>query len=822
MAHISADIRLRPIRFAFLVRPDDSKRTLEILRANTCLWGGKYNPIIPIFKRVPEWWDRQGHRFYSAPQIINGYLDFFEPDFLVESEKGLADGLGFDNERVLQLADLFAKDNDHSREGHGMNVFELYRELYRKEFQFTLRHGHDIVNTVPELPSFKLFSAVLFGAFPIDPELTYISNGFNEAFAPKKITLNGATLNELYQSGFTSALRVGHAKIEVDFHDHNEPILFVMNAHYSRDIIDFWNLRAVRRQVIPIPIQWINDLTDFCKSFITDNYRPLPNNQHGVMTHSTVMFSRSIPTAEITPFYERHFRVDIQGASLIQDWYPPVWRPSPSFTVREMRPTLTALQKRIDIQVTNERPEIRFDNLYPEFSEEYGNSNRWANVIQLRDWTNEDRIATVFPCDYKKPEFPKFGFGHSPALPTTEGFVIFPHYRSSSEYWVLEDGSTIINNWLKARGVQATLSDAGRATQQIINTLGGFWGTGSLAHQDIVKYLNKISRRPGSRSAQHQEFRNTIEGAIKGNIWRKRNFETLVERNAVELGLELCCSKCSSWSWYSMKQLDDQMSCSLCLKQFSFPTIDPGHKKNSRWAYRLIGPFALPNYANGGYAAALSIRFFASVISRLRDTDVTWSAGQELNFAPNEKLESDFIIWYQRKAMFGNNYPTDLIFGEAKSFRGETSEERKAKSDAFEVEDIERMKKLAIRFPGSILVFSTMKKAEHLSEKELVRIRKLAEWGREYVRDRQQTRAPVIVLTGTELFSAYSLHLTWGEIGDRHAQVIQHGMTKLDNLRVLADLTQQLYLDMPSYGEWSRARWEKRAARQLARTNQVA
>jgi len=37
MSQISAHVRLRPIRFAFVVRPDDAGRTLEIFRVNTCL-----------------------------------------------------------------------------------------------------------------------------------------------------------------------------------------------------------------------------------------------------------------------------------------------------------------------------------------------------------------------------------------------------------------------------------------------------------------------------------------------------------------------------------------------------------------------------------------------------------------------------------------------------------------------------------------------------------------------------------------------------------------------------------------------------------------
>lgn len=811
MSHISVHVRLRPVRFAFLVRPDDRKRALDIFRVNTCLWGGKYNPIIPCFKKVPRWWDRHNHRFETAAQIANGYLDFFEPDFIVEAESGLADGLGFNKERVLQLSSLLTREGDRDRNGNGLSVLDIYRDLYRKEFQFARRHEHDIVDVVPQKLHFRAFCACLFGAFPTEPELKYLGKAFSDAFGPKKVSLNGATLETLYRLRFTSALRIGHSKIEVDYHEYNDPALFVLDADEPRDLIDFWNLRAVRRDVIPIPVQWLGDLSGFCKEFIINNYRPLPGNPNGVMIRPTVMFARLIPSDDIERLHTDHILVDVADANVRQDWYPSIWRPSSGFVVREMRPTLSAAQKTFDIPFVDEKPEIRFDCLYPEFAEEYGNKNRWANVVRLSDWTYKSQIATAFPCDYKNPTFLNFRLGIDRVLPTTEGFVIFPQYKNLPGRWEIPDGTTAINNWLKTHGIKAVLSDAGRATQQIIQTLGGFWGVASFAHADIVKLLNEISRKPISRSAHHQEFKNRIQNVTKNDIWRGRNFESLIERGAVELGLELKCTKCSSWSWYSLKQLDYQMTCSLCLRQFGFPIVEPSASSNAKWAYRLIGPFALPDYARGGYAASLSIRFFSEIVGRHSRADVTWSAGQELELASDDKVESDFILWYQRKELFGNDRPTEIVFGEAKSFGKEV----------FQPDHVVTMKKLAVRFPGSVLVFATMKQADELSGDEVGRIAKLAEWGREYVWDRRQTRAPVIVLTGTELFAAYSLEEAWKKMGGRHAQLIEPGWVRADNVRVLADLTQQLYLNIPSYGTWLEAKWKARAARRKTRSSQV-
>jgi len=812
MSQISVNVRLRPVRFAFLVRPDDIRRTLDIFRVTTCLWGGKYNPIIPTFKQVPKWWDRHGHRFETAAQIVSGYLDFFEPDFIVEAESGLADGLGFDKERVLQLSDVLTRAGDRDRNGRGLNVFSLYKDLYRKEFQFARRHEHDIANVVSEKPSFTALSACLFGAFPTESDLKYLGEAFTDAFGAKTVSLNGATLANLYKTGCTSALRIGQSKIKVDYHDHDDPALFVLDAYKSRDLIDSWNLRTIRRHVVPIPVQWVEELSEFCKEFILNNYRPLPGNPNGVMIRPTVMFSRSISSDDIEQLYTDYFRVDVTDANVRQDWYPSIWRSSSEIMVRTMRPTLSAGEKTVDIPLVADSPAIRFDCLYPEFADDHGNESRWANVVRLTDWTHAGQIATVFPCDYKNPALPKFSLPLNHLLPTTEGFVIFPRFKNLPERWDMLDGTTAINKWLKTRQVNAALSDAGRATQQIIQTLGGFWGVASFAHPKIVKLLNDISRKPISRSAHHQEFKNKVQNATKDDIWRHRNLENLVEKGAVELGLELRCTKWSSWSWYSLKQLDYQMMCSLCLRQFSFPIVEPSASSNSRWAYRLVGPFALPDYARGGYAASLSIRFFSELVG-FHNVEVTWSAGQELELAPTDKLESDFILWYQRKQTFGNDYPTEIVFGEAKSFGKEV----------FQAEDVAAMKKLAIRFPGSILVFSTMKEADELSKDEVGRIAKLAEWGREYVWDRRQTRAPVIVLTGTELFASHPFREAWKEKGGRHAQLIEPGWVREENLRVLANMTQQLYLNMPSYETWRDAKWRKKlVARQKIQSSQVA
>ena len=217
------------------------------------------------------------------------------------------------------------------------------------------------------------------------------------------------------------------------------------------------------------------------------------------------MFARSISTTDIERL-DADLRVDMAGANGRQDWYPAIWRASPSIMSRRMRPTLSSQEKAYDLPFISEIPEVRFDILHPEFASEYGNKHRWANVVRLRDWTFENQIARAFPCDFRASKFTRFGLWTETILSTTEGFVIFPLYKNMTERWKIPDGTTAIQDWFKTHGIKAVLSNAGRITQQIIQTMGGFHGVRSLAHGEIIKFLNEMSRRPISRSAPRNEL----------------------------------------------------------------------------------------------------------------------------------------------------------------------------------------------------------------------------------------------------------------------------------------------------------------------------
>ena len=54
MRTVQLERRLRPTRLGFLCDPSDLHQALRSIRVSTTLWGGRFNSLIPLFRRQIE------------------------------------------------------------------------------------------------------------------------------------------------------------------------------------------------------------------------------------------------------------------------------------------------------------------------------------------------------------------------------------------------------------------------------------------------------------------------------------------------------------------------------------------------------------------------------------------------------------------------------------------------------------------------------------------------------------------------------------------------------------------------------------------------
>jgi len=348
-------------------------------------------------------------------------------------------------------------------------------------------------------------------------------------------------------------------------------------------------------------------------------------------------------------------------------------------------------------------------------------------------------------------------------------------------------------------GIEIQMSSAGNVAYQTIRRLGGLDRLESLSNEELVELFDGMAhgeiqedsgdgknrgKKPKTRA--RTVTRGRLIEALKTGKWgdnaaAERRLAYLLQRGVLRVGLRVKCQHCGQHSWYALDSLAEHLQCERCLETSSFPIHEP---KSAEWHYRVVGPFAVENYAQGSYAVALAIHTLYKLASHGLDRNMTWLPGCKLRKDGTELGEADFAAFCGR---IGNEHcdrKPVLVLGECKSY------------NLFKKNDIVKMTALAQMFPGSTIAFCTLRR--ELTSEEKRRIALLAKKGRKTLRG-DMWRNPVLVLTGTELFDPDGPPTCWK---GRQFRAHRQGMHTLRDIYELCDITQQLHLNMVPYHTW--------------------
>jgi hypothetical protein len=831
MNTLSASLKLRPTRIGFLVDPEDAATLRKIFQTCTCLWGGVFNPLIPVCKALPDAWrDRHSVLNTSPEDLAKGYIRFFEPDVFVEGGHGLAAAISISSEdrdfshpRVLPL-DAFSRQGDPYQKDvpFGTDIFHVYEELYEREFKFVSRHERRVA-IFESAASGDAFAAANFGEFPTEAPLSGRKTAYLDAFDAVKLEPTAENWVKAIRERYELPLHFTRECLKREPDGWSDPTLFVVDPSSPLDLIDLWNLRQFHPQVLGVSIAWMKDAKDFLVEFVKVNHRALPGNPNGVMIHTTVQFGRSISEDRAKIAVEEGGLTSINGnAWSFKLWYDDIWRSHrEDRIVRPQRARISVASTDLELPISEEqgRSSCRFRSLSPDFAPTHGDgSARWVNVLELNKYGTNDTIAVTLPLTYHGKGRRGMRIGET-TIVSREGFVLPQTYKEHGEYFRLLTGQQAVVEWLKSESVVAEPSDPGRIADQMLVSLGGFWGTGLVADVGTIKLLDEMSK--SVRRYVDGTLEEFPDRSIEVNRWKEvigrrskaRKFgyvpdmDTFVKAKVLRLGLVLECPNCRKKNWFGVEGLREQLTCERCLKDYAFPQGSLPFDRTP-WHYRVLGPYSVPNYAEGAYATVLTLNAFARGLGHDR-ANITYATGLHFRIGNENPFEVDFTFWYRRKRMFDLQEEPVLVFGEGKSFA----------TESFKPEDVARMRKLAEKFPGAFHVFAALK--ADLTDVEKRVIGEFATWGRERLAD-GRPRAPVIALTGTELFAGWEIEHAWKDMGDPHAKFVRHPGVRIDNLWTLADITQQLYLGLPDpYARLVQPTVKPEAAAPSAKTDNV-
>jgi hypothetical protein len=813
----SATVRIRPLRFGFLLDPKDRVILRQVLQMNTCLWGRIYNYLLPVPKRTPARY--QDYYFAdsgslnlalmkgtgpSAQQLVQGLLETFQPDLIVETKPGLAQQIPFNKDRIISL-DQFNAVDERGRRKYGIDLRTVCAALYEEQFRFVQRHPPRVIEPVSSEKRYGLLFAAAFGEFPARGNLAGCRQDFCGALDAKDERLKPEEFHELFAPNTVYPLRVGAYELTTHRRGWSpNPMLFFMDEGEPWDIIEYWNLRAIGWRIRPLPQSLASKLTGYCEKFIAEAHRPYPPPSNACEDANFVC-SRSCAFAEMQSYVSTlrrpnsyHVSIDPRFPRLWDEWGRRADHAEPH-VVEHRTESTDAFSLGNFLSVTTILPE--FAQKHPALTPEHA----CTNVLERLPGG-----ATVVPWHMIDTSF--FG-GHlrdESIWFSREGICTTSGAHPSSRHMRLPSSLNVFAAWAQKNGLEISISPAGRVAEQLISAVGGLQGVRMIGNEELIRVFDRMAngtlevevsgddqseserRRRRKASIPLWQIGQLLSRANKGDAYVAENhLSALLRSNVLILGMEVPCSECGQTNWLALDQLDTKLKCNRCLREFDFPLTKP-HKNT--WSYRVQGPFAVEDYAHGAYSVAAALQFLIDEVS----SECTWISSFRLHAKSGSLInaEADFGA-FVRPTGFGELTDPLLIFGECKTFGD------------FGPRDYQRMRTLARLFPGAVISFCTLK--NELTSKEKATIAALARQGRRSLKTGQR-RNPVLVLTRAELLGQFNLERFVDDYPSQVSKFAEAVFMRRD-LQEICDFTQQTHLGIESYYDWLERRRRKRAAK---------
>jgi hypothetical protein len=323
----------------------------------------------------------------------------------------------------------------------------------------------------------------------------------------------------------------------------------------------------------------------------------------------------------------------------------------------------------------------------------------------------------------------------------------------------------------------------GRTALEIIRRVDGLAGVRLIQDFQLLETIARAAdvapegerERRFRRAISPGDLERVLQQAHAGDRQAiTRHLRGLTAREVLRIGLLIVCPECGHTNWCAPRDLDEDLTCELCLRQFPFPQTAP----YPRWAYRARGGFRVQGFGDGSYSVALALH---CLLAERHEPD-TWTT----NFLLEGVGEVDFAAMISERRWTGPSQP-EFVFGECKS------------EGSFDDTDVERARAVRERFPHTFYAFASFK--EELDQNEIDLLSAFARPDN----PRPRFQPDTIVLTRTELFAREGLDEAWAVAGNRIASLapnVRGWNRRGESWFALADLTQQMHLGLEPWSDW--------------------
>jgi len=662
---VSLRIKYRPIRIGICINSENIEHVIEAMKVNYTLWGGIFNPIIPInHKRLSDYLIR----LFNVDVLYNLYDDK-EVNNFIEDYTFLR--WPFDYERLFyssfrgftaSLLDVFYPLKSYSEDSISFGMFR------------NLKKSISIFNH-PENKELDNLCTLTFGKLP-NKVITKIDY---EELIDNYLNLNQVEIDENIKfdhsllSHFTLAELSKYNLFADSLQPDGQNGVYFGDLRNSIDLVNCWNLRAAGIKINFYDQNLKNYYGEFIQKFREEGVK------HSTPFYSTEfnnfrLYYSNFDSIDLTTTFHNDIKVVVSD----EIWNGYNIKPSDHFISSHFLHTTVILNKNNEKYLVN-LPEKKFST-----SETTNGSNLICEISGINNSYDSFSQTISFP--------------HFPLINNFLGDKCIFEWRnlrtSTSGMRIIADiSSKFINvfsvnvteyavKMFEAMGIQAEASKAGLIARRIIEQFGGLQGCRIFKIEGVrklfasnnpekimskTKILEFINEAPlgGKKKNAVNNFSKKysdlfFEGRSLPQIIPTDVFNYLITNGAFRIGQTFVCEKCNIEFWVELDNINSISNCSYC-----------GHRNDiqiqltdNNWGYRKSGIFGREDNQEGAIP----------VVATLQQLDTTVMTEKKL-FLPSLKLkikdmkkelEIDLLCIIQ-----GFNQQPEIVLGECKAAGGE-------------------------------------------------------------------------------------------------------------------------------------------------------
>ncbi len=742
-------MRFRPVRIGWCVADNDFDALRKAALSSFCLWGGRFNPILPI----------------DRPDLASALAELFRVDALHKTSRSEAtDAFAEAQTSVrspLVIRELFSKRSQGVPAANFVDISHPIGQAYDEGYRHnpTAAPSVDLYSWDESDPLRDLFLLTYGQTLDrLEAGLDYHGLMQLHLLAATKVIPLGGELPPPDRARMTVS-QFGQAYLHEQQRRTawHHPGCYVGSVSNFLDLVNFWNLRACGVQLIfydPEHADRFPTFLEHWKSAVGLLQRG-PDRPCAFWHRSDNDIGRPIP---------------IEGKVIDCRVDDGLWN---GLNIQPAAMFFGQASALGSVSRQYERTTLSFAiPPRPFFDEPRARHQEYMLAIDptIGLFGNEQETLHT-------PDVPQLNlyysreclFGHSSAgRAEPDGLAARIPISRDDQSWRALSVQKLLTEIFKLAGISAELSTAGLVGATLIRQMGGLADCRVFKLPGVRTLIEKHGPEQSfSRSTAKLEIRaHGTEGALEHfqnlyieyreaheGLTNDRVLEYLLDRQVFRPGLNFRCGSCQLEFWLSLDDAKTRVACEYC-----------GHVNNAArqlhdkdWAFRRSGLFGRNDHQGGAIPTVLALQTLEAVVS---SDGGLYTMAMELRSgdAGIPPCETDFVFLAQR----GEDGRQQLAIGECKT-RG-----------AIEAADVRNLLAVANAFPSERFdLFLVFAKLAPFSDEELMLIRS--------ANDEWRNRAIVLTRRDLEQFTPY------GHDGEIRRTII--------SLRDMAEASCELYLD---------------------------